>query len=96
MTTSTDTSALSPRQRGILAALLVLAVTPFLINGWLNTHIAHSPVLYWSFELLSWLVIPVLVARAAHRWLGVTWRQVGVTFELFGERPRWLTRRTPG
>lgn len=84
-----DAPALSARERGIFATLLLLAITPFLVNGWLNTIIARTPLLYWSFEVVSWVVLPALVAWLSHRRAGITWRQVGVTLDLFGER-RWL------
>jgi hypothetical protein len=78
--------SLNARERVLFAALLTLVIAPFWLNGYLNTQIAHSPVLYWGFELLSWLVIPAMAAWAAHRYLGVTWTQVGLTFCLFGKR----------
>lgn len=86
MNATLDPPPLRSRERALFAALLLAAIAPFWVNGYVNSLIADTPALYWTFELLSWFVIPALVAWAAHRYLGITWAQVGVTRELFGRR----------
>ena len=50
-----------------LLVLALLGILPFLVNGLVNSVIAGSPLLYWSFELLTWIVIPTLIAWMAVR-----------------------------
>lgn len=55
------------------------AVSPFLVNGWINAYIAGEPLWYWSFELLIWLLIPALACLLARRYGGPSLVALGYT-----------------
>jgi len=67
-------------------ALFCVVVGPFLVNGWINAQIAARPLWYWSFELLSWLVIPLAAFTIARRDGGPTLAALGYSFCVLGRR----------
>ena len=32
-----------------------------MINGYINSQIADNPIHYWTFELVTWVILPALV-----------------------------------
>jgi membrane protease YdiL (CAAX protease family) len=48
-------------QRNRLLFLALCGITPFMVNGLVNSVIAHNALLYWAFEMLTWIVIPSTV-----------------------------------
>lgn len=75
-------TASQPNHRLLLLALIGIA--PFLINGLVNSVIAHNPLLYWSFELLTWIVIPSGVLYAVSRTPGFQFADLGYHAALRG------------
>ena len=52
--------------------LALLGILPFLINGPINACLATEPLLYWSFELLIWVVVPAVILLIALRTPGAS------------------------
>jgi len=73
------------RQKHLYLLLLCLGIVPFLINGWVNSLIHASAVAYWSFELVSWVLIPVLVFSVAGR-NGLSLADLGLDARIFGQK----------
>jgi membrane protease YdiL (CAAX protease family) len=68
-----------------LFALFGIAVSPYLINGYINSLIADNPIHYWTFELVTWVVLPALVFTIARNRYGITLQELGFTAALFGK-----------
>jgi membrane protease YdiL (CAAX protease family) len=60
-----------------LLPLALLGIFPFLVNGLVNSVIAQHPLLYWSFELLTWVVIPCGVLYFVSRTPGFSFADLG-------------------
>ena len=76
-------------QQGVPSVRLGLfcaAVCPFLVNGWVNAHIAARPLWYWAFEILTWLVIPLAAFAIARRDGGPTLSALGYSDCVGGQR----------
>lgn len=52
---------------GALRMWFALATLPYLINGYINSLIASSSAAYWSFELTTWVAIPLVAFSLARR-----------------------------
>src|SRR5690606_26366530 len=63
-------------------------IVPFFVNGWINAHIAGEAWLYWGFEVLCWVVIPL----AAWHW---AWRHGGPDGAALGYRWAVAGRTAP-
>jgi hypothetical protein len=63
--------------------ILILAITPLLINGYINTHIYQTPLLYWTFELLSWIAIPIAVYLLSRNYLDLKLSDIGIHHTIF-------------
>lgn len=55
-----------------------IGILPFMVNGWINAHIATQPVYFWSFELFSWVLLPCLVVGFLRRSQQLTWADFGL------------------
>ena len=49
------------QHRKLYFLLTLVGITPFFLNGYINSKIHQNPYLYWSFEILIWVVIPLAV-----------------------------------
>ena len=56
-------NALEAIPRNKLTLLFALGVFPLFLNGVLNFLIAPVPVLFWLFEVLIWIVVPVFALK---------------------------------
>lgn len=66
----------------------VLAIVPFFVNGWINALIAGEAWLYWGFEILCWLVIPLAAWHWARRHGGPDWVALGYRWTVAGRTDR--------
>lgn len=64
--------------------LTSLGIAPFLINGYVNSKIHESFVLYWSFEVLTWIIVPLIVVFLTTRIVGFEFRQLGFHTSICG------------
>ncbi len=46
------------RERLQLAVLLILGVSPYLLNGWYNPILATHQWAFWVVEIVTWIVLP--------------------------------------
>ena len=69
-----------------LLGLALLGIAPFMINGLVNSVIAHNPLLYWTFELFTWVFIPGVILRQVSRTPGFEFASLGYHGELRGKR----------
>ena len=60
-----------------LLLLAAIGITPFLLNGVVNSLIYHNALWYWSFELLTWIVIPGVVFYRVMRTPGLRLADLG-------------------
>lgn len=65
--------------------LLCFGTLPFLVNGYINSVIYSLPLAYWSFEILSWIVIPLIVFTLAVKHGGLKASDIGLNFKIFGK-----------
>ena len=72
--------------RNLYLLLLAAGVFPFLVNGYVNSIIFRDPPLYWSFEVLSWIVLPIVVFTIAVRKGGLRFAEIGLHGTVFGKR----------
>jgi uncharacterized protein len=75
----------SPNSRTLFLWLCAIGISPFLLNGWINSVVYDIPVLYWGFEFLSWVLLPAVIVVIAIRHGGLRWRDVGLTGTIAGE-----------
>jgi membrane protease YdiL (CAAX protease family) len=74
----------SQQQR--LLGLTLLGITPFMINGLVNSVIADNALLYWGFEALTWIIIPATIACYAIRIPGIGFVDFGFHGSIRGRR----------
>lgn len=41
--------------------VLLIGYLPFLINGWLNARLLDRPEVFWLFEFVSWIGLPLVI-----------------------------------
>jgi len=73
-------------QRNGYAALFFLGISPFLVNGVINPVIALYPRIFWSFEVLSWVFLPLAIFGIALRQLGLRAEEMGLHARVRGQR----------
>jgi hypothetical protein len=73
-------------RRNLYLGLFAAGISPFLINGAINPIIYPHPWLYWSFELLSWFVLPAIVFWLAVRKGGLRADEIGLTGRVRGKK----------
>ena len=71
----------TPRSFLLLASL---GIAPFFVNGYINSKIYESFTLYWSFELLTWIIIPLGVVFLTTKTVGFEFRQLGFHTSICG------------
>jgi hypothetical protein len=76
-------------QRNLYVLLLLAGISPLLINGVINPLIVGYPWAYWSFEVVTWVLLPVFV-------FGVAFQYGGLRFEQLGIHARIRERRSVG
>jgi len=77
-------------QRNLYLVLFGIGIFPFLINGYVNSVIFRTPSLYWSFELLTWIVMPIIVFMLAALNGGLRFVEIGLHGNVFGNRNYYL------
>ena len=77
-----------------LLLLALIGIAPFMVNGLINSKIAHNALLYWGFELLTWIVIPCSVLYFVMRTPGMRLRMYRRVARRSGA-PASITARTP-
>ena len=74
-----------------LLGLALLGIAPFLVNGLVNSVIADNTLLYWAFELLTWVAIPLLILHFALRFTANGLRDFGLHASIRGhDNPGWV------
>ena len=73
-------------KKSLYIALISLGTIPFLVNGYINSLLYKTPVAYWSFEIFSWIVIPIIVFTIAVKHGGLTTSQLGLNLNIFGKK----------
>ena len=66
--------------------LFLVGIFPFLINGYINSLIFNNALLYWSFEILSWIVIPTIIFYFAVSKNGLRFSELGLHTKVFGRQ----------
>lgn len=74
----------NPRPRLLL--LGACGIAPFMVNGLVNPLIADNALLYWGFELLTWIVLPALILCLVMRTPGLRLVDLGYHAALRGWR----------
>ena len=78
---------MNPIQQKTLFPLLIgVGIFPFMINGYINSLIADMPILYWGFELFSWVVLPTFIFGIAIKYGGLDFNSLGLNGKIFGKR----------
>jgi membrane protease YdiL (CAAX protease family) len=65
------------QQRNRLLLLALCGIAPLMVNGLVNSLIAHNALLYWGFEILTWIVIPSTILLLVIRTAGVQLSDLG-------------------
>jgi len=72
------------RERRRRIAIFVLLVAPFLVNGVVNAAVAGTPWLYWSLEVVVWVLVPGTLLYAAQRSAGIDAAHLGLHANIVG------------
>ena len=64
-------------QHNRLLVLALCGIAPFMVNGLVNSVIAHNALLYWGFEMLTWIIIPSTILYLVLRTPGVQLSELG-------------------
>jgi membrane protease YdiL (CAAX protease family) len=72
--------------RNRLLVLALCGIAPFMVNGLVNSKIADDALLYWGFEMLTWIVIPASILYLVIRTPGVRFADLGYHGDIRGER----------
>ena len=67
----------SRQQRNRLLLLALCGIAPFMVNGLVNSVIADNALLYWSFEMLTWIVIPSIILLLVIHTAGMSLSDLG-------------------
>ena len=67
-----------------LILILSIAIAPLLVNGFVNAQIYSMPLFYWSFELLTWIVLPMGIFMATRRYCNLKLSDIGISQRIFG------------
>jgi hypothetical protein len=70
----------------LYAVLTAAGIAPFLINGYVNARVAPWPAVYWGFEFLCWVVVPLVVLGTLRRAGGLRLSDIGLNGVIFGQR----------
>jgi membrane protease YdiL (CAAX protease family) len=70
-------------RRNLYLGCAAAGISPYLINGYVNSKIAAWPALYWSFEVLCWIVIPAAVFAVLVRRDGLRAADLGLHGRIF-------------
>jgi len=62
----------------LLLKFLVLGLTPFFINNWLNEYLVDNPVIFWILDVFAWVILPASIAFILIRKHGMSFRDVGL------------------
>jgi membrane protease YdiL (CAAX protease family) len=73
-----------------LLLLALCGIAPFMINGLVNSIIPQNTLLYWCFELLTWVVIPSTVLYLVTRTPGFQFSDLGYHGTICGQRKTGL------
>jgi membrane protease YdiL (CAAX protease family) len=65
------------QQRNRLLLLALCGIAPLMVNGLVNSLIAHNALLYWGFEMLTWIIIPSTILLLVIRTAGVQLSELG-------------------
>ena len=72
-------------QHNRLLVLALCGIAPFMINGLVNSVIARNALLYWGFEMLTWIIIPSTILYLVIRTPGVQFADLGYHGSIRGQ-----------
>ena len=73
-----------------LLLLALCGIAPFMVNGLVNSVIHQDALLYWSFEMLTWVVIPSTVLYLVTRTPGFQFSDLGYHGTICGQHKTGL------
>ena len=73
-------------KRNLNILLLTLGISPYLVNGYINSLIYEVPVLYWSFELITWVLVPTGILYLLQRFGDLKVEDLGFSGLFIGRR----------
>jgi membrane protease YdiL (CAAX protease family) len=76
--------------RNRLLLLALCGIAPFMVNGLVNSVIHQHALLYWGFEMLTWVVIPSTVLYLVTRTPGFRISDLGYHGTICGQRKTGL------
>jgi hypothetical protein len=77
-------------QRKRLLLLALCGIAPFMVNGLVNAETYQNALLYWCFEMLTWIVIPSIVLYLVTRTPGFQFANLGYHGTICGQRKTGL------
>jgi len=72
--------------RNRLLLLALCGIAPFMLNGLVNSAIYQDALLYWCFEILTWVLIPSTVLYLVTRTPGFQFSALGYHGAICGQR----------
>jgi len=73
-------------QSARLLLLALFGIAPFMVNGLVNSVIYDNALLYWGFEMLTWIVIPCSILYLVTRSPGFRFSDLGYHGAIRGQR----------
>ena len=68
---------MNKNKKFILAAFMI-GVAPFLFNGFYNPILARNPFLYWSADIMAWIIVPTLLLFVGIRNQYINFKSLGL------------------
>lgn len=62
-----------------------IGISPYFVNGYVNSIIYGYPLLYWIFELATWIVLPLCVVLFLRRSGALVLEEIGFRSNIFKE-----------
>jgi len=71
-------------RRNLYLACAATGISPYLVNGYVNSKVAAWPALYWTLEALFWIAIPAALFFVLVRRGGLRAADLGLHGRIFG------------
>ena len=72
------------RKKIYIGILFVVGIMPFELNGFYNPHLIKNPVLFWSIDVFTYVIMPLCIYLAGIRKKLYTNKELGFHFDIHG------------
>ncbi|HIF51992.1 MAG TPA: CPBP family intramembrane metalloprotease [Thiotrichaceae bacterium] len=76
----------SKLQKKLYLTLIGIGIFPFMINGYVNSIIYQNHYLYWCFEIVTWVILPIIIFFIAMKFGNLSFSEIGIHTRICGKR----------